>query len=124
MYSIVCLTVHDDVRLVGGIGHCVGMLEMKHERQWRPADHQSWDQRSASVLCRQLECGTAISTQRTSDSTLGPVWVMRSSCDGSESSLRWCGRRNIDQNVKYVTSTKRLEVICSGNKHRSLSRPK
>ena len=110
MYFILS-TVSDDVRLVGGASHCTGRLEMKHQGEWRPVDGLSeWNQNSSAVVCRQLDCGSAVSMKRTLGFTQQPVWVMTSPCVGSESSLRECGTD------ESVTSTYRLEVICSGNK--------
>ena len=96
---------------MGGISHCTGLVEMKHDGQWRPANDWNWNQKTASVLCRQLGCGTAVSTQRTSGSSHVPVWLNRLPCDGSETSMRWCRRG--DEPESFTTS-KRLEVICSG----------
>uniref|UniRef100_A0A8C2X292 SRCR domain-containing protein n=1 Tax=Cyclopterus lumpus TaxID=8103 RepID=A0A8C2X292_CYCLU len=57
----------DEVKLVGGSNHCVGGLELKHEGNWRPVDIYSWDLVSAAVVCRQLDCGSALSIGRRDD---------------------------------------------------------
>ena len=106
-------TESDDVRLVGGASHCTGRLEMKHQGEWRPVDGWSgtkWNQNSSAVVCRQLDCGSAVSINRSLGFTEQPVWVIPSPCVGSESSLRECGTNG------SFYSTNRLEVICSGNK--------
>ena len=96
--------------LVGGTSHCTGLLEMKHQGEWRPVDGWSdWNLPSSSVVCRQLDCGSAVSTERSSGATHKPVWRITSACVGSESSLRECGRK------MSATSLYILEVICSGN---------
>ena len=103
-------TEPSDVRLVGGTSHCNGILEMKHQGDWRPLDGQSdWNLKSSSVVCRQLDCGSDVSTQRTFGSTVQPVWWITTDCVGHEPSLRECRT----QMSHY--STVRLEMICSGN---------
>ena len=99
-----------DVMLVGGTSKCIGTLEMKHQGEWRPVDGWSdWNLQSSSVVCRQLECGPAVSTERSSGVTHKPAWRITSPCVGSGSSLGDCGTRS-------ATSLYVLEVICSGNK--------
>ena len=103
-------TESDNVRLVGGTSSCTGILELEHQGEWRPVDGWSeWNQNSSSVVCRQLGCGSAVSTERSSASTHKPAWRI-SSCVGSESSLKECGTK------MSATSLYVLEVNCSGNK--------
>ena len=111
-YSLVSRTEPADVRLVGGTSSCIGTLEMKHQGDQRPVDGQSdWNLKSSSVVCRQLNCGSDVSTQRSPGSTVQPVWWVATDCVGSESSLRECGTK------MSHNSTVRLEVICSGKTH-------
>ena len=95
---------------MGGTSYCPGILEMKHQGEWRPVEGWSdWNQNSSSVVCRQLGCGSAVSTERSSGSTHKPAWRITSPCVGSETSLKDCGTK------MSATSLYLLEVICSGN---------
>ena len=109
-------TAFDDIRLVGGISHCSGTLEMRHQGEWRPAVYSNdyRDLEASIVVCRQLGCGTVISMDRRSSdlphSASEPLWEIRNSCDGTESSLLECGKLQSNR----FTSRSRVEVICSG----------
>ena len=87
---------------------CTGILQVKHQKQWKPVDGLSyWDQKSSSVVCRQLECGPAVSTKST-ESTSQPVWTITSACNGSETSLKECGP------IGNATTSHKRELTCSG----------
>ena len=108
---LLCLTESNNVRLVGGTSTCTGILEMQHQGEWRPVDGWSvWNHQSSSVVCRQLDCGSAVSTERSSGSTHKPAWRITTSCVESESSLKDCGTQ-LSASSFYL-----LEVNCSGNK--------
>ena len=99
----------DDVRLVGGTSNCTGRLELKHQREWRPVHPDGWEQKSSSVACGQLGCGSAVSTEQRGGSTDQPTWSVTSNCVGSEYSLRECGT------IRSKTSSSSLGLICSGD---------
>ena len=46
------------VRLVGGASHCAGRVETKHGVEWRPVAMNWWSLKAASVVCRELDCGS------------------------------------------------------------------
>ncbi|XP_037630441.1 LOW QUALITY PROTEIN: scavenger receptor cysteine-rich type 1 protein M160-like [Sebastes umbrosus] len=113
----------DDVRLVGGTSHCVGRLEMKHKGEWRPVDYffYKWDLMSAAVVCKQLDCGSVLSTGRRDDSDQRHAWIISSSCGQSESSIRECvsTRPGSSRNVLKVTCSDSIRLVngkslCSG----------
>ncbi|CAG6008566.1 unnamed protein product [Menidia menidia] len=60
------LTCSDDdrLRLAGGGGRCAGILEMRHWDEWKPAFTDHWMLEFAVEVCRQLDCGTAVSTRK------------------------------------------------------------
>ena len=113
-YSLLLIAVCTDsydVRLVGGTSSCNGRLEMGFHGEWRPVlAWFDWNRMSSSVVCRQLNCGSAVSTEFTASPTRQPGWMIPSSCVGSESSLMECGP------VKSYNSTITLKLTCSGKK--------
>ena len=105
------------MRLVGGVSRCAGRVELHHQGEWRRLiNHneystQPWVLKDAAVLCRQLDCGSAISTREDTGDEDYPVWRFKAKCVGSESALRQCGSVVQDDTEKVFH-----EVICSGNK--------
>ena len=114
---------------MGGPSNCAGTLEIKHkgnlrtvhgwydghrvkeEKRLKAVRSSEWNRNASTVVCKQLDCGTAVSTAQGSDDTDPPVWRITFSCVGSEASLGECVTVEPRQ---YWAS--RLDVICSGNK--------
>ena len=110
-------TEYGDVRLVGGTNHCNGVLELLHHGEWRPGHVYSWSvsawNLSASALvCKQLDCGSAVYTEHVATGYDVREWRITSSCDGSESSLKECATAGYPE---ALIEGPRLKVICSGN---------
>ncbi|KAM8761542.1 scavenger receptor cysteine-rich type 1 protein M130-like [Acanthopagrus schlegelii] len=85
------LTCSESVRLVGGDSRCAGTLELKHQGEWRPVSYSDWSLKTAAVVCRELDCGSAVSVREREESSARPVWLIRSDCVQSGSALRDCG---------------------------------
>uniref|UniRef100_A0A673A7H6 SRCR domain-containing protein n=1 Tax=Sphaeramia orbicularis TaxID=375764 RepID=A0A673A7H6_9TELE len=80
------------VRLVGQPSRCAGTLEIQHQGQWRPVEDQykRWDLKSGSAVCQHLDCGSAVSVNRTYDFTFKPVWLVSVPCVKLTSGPRDC----------------------------------
>ncbi|XP_035259333.1 scavenger receptor cysteine-rich type 1 protein M130-like isoform X2 [Anguilla anguilla] len=124
--SIVCNN-HRSLRLVGGGGDCAGRLEVFHRGSWGTVCDDSWDLEDAQVVCRQLQCGTALSAPLPSffGPGNGPVWLDEVGCVGNETSLwdcptaGWgqtdCGHKEDVGVVCSEFKEMRLTEGCSGN---------
>ncbi|XP_059210318.1 scavenger receptor cysteine-rich type 1 protein M130-like [Centropristis striata] len=84
------LNSRESVRLVGGDSRCAGTLELKHEREWRPVDGYFWTLKTAAAVCRELDCGSAVSVKQSKKSSERSVWGIRADCVQSGSALREC----------------------------------
>ncbi|XP_050921552.1 scavenger receptor cysteine-rich type 1 protein M130 isoform X2 [Lates calcarifer] len=99
----------DDVRLVGGDGHCTGKLELKHHGAWKAVANLDylWDPEVATLICARLDCGSSVSAGRIRESTKQSVWWIDSSCVQSKRILRDC------VTIMNRLSASVLEITCS-----------
>uniref|UniRef100_A0A672ZWY9 SRCR domain-containing protein n=1 Tax=Sphaeramia orbicularis TaxID=375764 RepID=A0A672ZWY9_9TELE len=106
-----CLCSHPaGVRLVGQSSHCAGTLEIQYQGKWRPVGdrYRPWDLKSGSAVCQHLDCGSAVSVNRTDNSSFKHVWFVSVPCVKLTSGLRDCvGLRG------YHKSSTGLDVVCS-----------
>ncbi|KAI4892994.1 hypothetical protein NFI96_028963, partial [Prochilodus magdalenae] len=88
----VCDVDYLPLRLSGGRGSCSGKLQVFNNAEWGSVCDDLWDIRDAQVVCRQLDCGPAVSADRTlfSGAGSGPVWLNRVRCRGNELHLWDC----------------------------------
>lgn len=94
------------MRLEGGSSRCSGLLQVKRQGIWTEVLDHNWDLKLADVVCRQLDCGSAVQTL--SKYWGSTQWRITPSCLKSESVMRKCLTK------RSVTSTS-VEIICSGN---------
>lgn len=108
-----------DVRLADGDGVCSGHLEMKHHGEWRTFNfrptHALVKFGYAHVACRQIGCGSVLSTKYQTNNTLQkPAWKAYFSCFGSETNFEQCKEAASQKKVEDVeSSVSSLEVVCS-----------
>ncbi|NXK15169.1 DMBT1 protein, partial [Herpetotheres cachinnans] len=81
-----------ELRLVNGMNRCSGRVEVKHNHQWGTICDDDWNFSHASVVCRQLGCGMAVSAYRAAHfgPGSGPVWLDDVHCSGTEAALSEC----------------------------------
>uniref|UniRef100_A0A8C3CRY5 SRCR domain-containing protein n=1 Tax=Cairina moschata TaxID=8855 RepID=A0A8C3CRY5_CAIMO len=80
------------VRLVGGNSPCSGSVEIYDRDQWKAVCHSHFGAKAAEVVCRDLQCGTALSVHGAAQLGEGasPVWDRELQCVGNESVLSSC----------------------------------
>ncbi|XP_014378566.1 deleted in malignant brain tumors 1 protein-like isoform X1 [Alligator sinensis] len=115
--GVVCsgrnIPVSAELQLVNGPSRCAGRVEVLHDHEWGTVCDDGWDQKDATVVCRQLNCGKAVSTQganfgRGSDR----IWLDDVNCTGTEATLSECRARSWgDHNCHHGED---VGVVCSG----------
>uniref|UniRef100_A0A8C6S6Y6 SRCR domain-containing protein n=1 Tax=Neogobius melanostomus TaxID=47308 RepID=A0A8C6S6Y6_9GOBI len=102
------LTCIEPLRLVGGASRCEGTVEAELRGEWRRvAPYDRWDLEAAAVVCRGLDCGSAVSVEQR-DGSDSKVWLVTTDCV-KESSVRDCLLGD------YPSDSRLLQVICSGH---------
>ncbi|XP_032396244.1 scavenger receptor cysteine-rich type 1 protein M130 [Etheostoma spectabile] len=99
----------DNFQLVRGSSRCAGELEMTKDGERRNVidNDSAWNLKAADVVCRHLDCGSAVSTGRKEMEWHTRMWRISSTCLQSKSAVRECILS------EYYRSNSILEIICS-----------
>ncbi|KAJ8404371.1 hypothetical protein AAFF_G00341440 [Aldrovandia affinis] len=101
------------IRLANGSGRCSGRVEVYHSGEWGTVCDNSWDMKDATVVCRELGCGSAVSVHRDAHFGQGsePTWMDDVVCTGNETSLIQCKHRGFG--TEDCTHAEDAGVTCS-----------
>ena len=104
-----------ELRLVNGPNRCSGRVEVMHDHQWGTVCDDDWSFPDASVVCRQLGCGTAVSAYSAAHfgQGSGPIWLDNVQCSGTEAALSECLAR--PWGVNNCDHAEDASVVCTGN---------
>ncbi|KAH0626628.1 hypothetical protein JD844_001716 [Phrynosoma platyrhinos] len=102
------------VRLTGGPNLCAGRVELFHQGEWGTVCDDDWDMRDAAVVCRELDCGEALSAPHGAwfGEGAGPIWLNELRCAGTEWHLHSC--RHLGFRKHVCTHEEDASAICSG----------
>ncbi|XP_065270263.1 deleted in malignant brain tumors 1 protein-like [Emys orbicularis] len=111
--GVIC-SRHTGFRLVNGSTACSGRVEIQVLGAWGTLCDSHWDLPDANVLCRQLDCGFAVSAPGEAyfGKGTGSVWTDTFHCKGTETHLWDCPVTALG--ASQCSHDNDASVICSG----------
>ncbi|XP_065436171.1 scavenger receptor cysteine-rich domain-containing protein SCART1-like [Chrysemys picta bellii] len=108
--SVIC----SRFRLLNGSSECSGRVEIQVLGAWGTLCDSRWDLLDANVLCRQLDCGFAVSAPGGGyfGKGTGSVWTDTFHCKGTEPHLGHCPVTALG--ASQCSHDNDASVICSG----------
>uniref|UniRef100_A0AAZ1X9F5 SRCR domain-containing protein n=1 Tax=Oreochromis aureus TaxID=47969 RepID=A0AAZ1X9F5_OREAU len=110
--GVICVPI----RLAGsGSTRCSGRVEIYHNNSWGTVCDDGWDLNDAEVVCRELNCGSALQALPSTyfGAGTGQIWLDNVTCSGNESSLTECQHRAFGSH--NCVHGQDAGVICSGS---------
>nr|XP_033814212.1 scavenger receptor cysteine-rich type 1 protein M130-like [Geotrypetes seraphini] len=103
------------VKLVDGESSCAGRVEVKYNNTWGTVCDYSWGIEDATVVCRELGCGSAVEAVHGAHfkAGSGPVWLKTVFCSGNETQISQCG--SVMSEHYPCDHSQDAGVICSGD---------
>ncbi|KAK2916401.1 hypothetical protein Q8A67_000775 [Cirrhinus molitorella] len=107
------LTSVTDIRLVSD-SDCCGRVEIRYNGQWGSVCDNNWDMNDAAVVCRQLQCGSAISAPHGAafGQSSRSIWLDDVECLGNEGTLTQCSHRGLGNHT--CEHSQDAGVVCLG----------
>ncbi|XP_072410631.1 scavenger receptor cysteine-rich domain-containing protein DMBT1-like [Chiloscyllium punctatum] len=101
------------LRLENGGSPCAGRVEIHYKGQWGTVYDLPWDMQDAAVVCRELDCGTAVSAPHGTHfgRGSGPIVIEYVQCSGTERALRDC--RSVKWDHDSISHDYDAGVVCS-----------
>ncbi|XP_078420597.1 scavenger receptor cysteine-rich type 1 protein M130-like [Cetorhinus maximus] len=109
--GVICSDAEWQMRLANGESVCDGRVEVYYGGLWGRVIDTEWNFNDADVVCRQLNCGSAISVYNHSKfgKGAGPLWISNVRCNGSEPFLWNCSFTQ----AKQLSTEEDVGVVCS-----------
>uniref|UniRef100_A0A3P9CH51 SRCR domain-containing protein n=1 Tax=Maylandia zebra TaxID=106582 RepID=A0A3P9CH51_9CICH len=102
------------IRLVNGTNRCSGRVEIYYSSQWGTVCDDRWGMQEATVACREMNCGNALSVKYKTYFGRGQdqIWLDKMECTGHEMFLADCPHKGFG--VYDCNHSEYAGLVCSG----------